>query len=43
MQAYDIALKLLLKNSAALTLRELTGTAIASGWMWNCPRFKICA
>src|SRR5450432_3223002 len=31
MQAYDIALKLLLKNSA-LTLRELTGTSIAK-WL----------
>lgn len=29
MQEYDVALKLLLKGSATLTLRELTGTAVA--------------
>jgi hypothetical protein len=29
MQEYDIALKLLLKGSATLTVRELTGTAVA--------------
>jgi hypothetical protein len=32
MQEYDVALKLLLKGSATLTLRELTGTAIAA-WL----------
>lgn len=32
MQEYDIALKLLLQSSAKLTLRELTGTAIAK-WL----------
>ena len=28
MQAYDVALKLLLQRSATLTMRELTGTAV---------------
>jgi hypothetical protein len=28
MQAYDVALKLLLPRSATLTMRELTGTAV---------------
>jgi predicted transposase YdaD len=32
MQAYDVALKLLLQGSAALTLRALTGTAVAK-WL----------
>src|ERR1017187_8840500 len=32
MQEYDIALKLLLQGSAKLTMRELTGTAIAK-WL----------
>src|SRR5208283_4545161 len=32
MQEYDIALKMLLKGSAALTLRALTGTAVAK-WL----------
>ena len=29
MQEYDVALKLLLQGSATLTMRELTGTAVA--------------
>ncbi len=32
MQEYDVALKLLLKGSASLTPRELTGTAVAK-WL----------
>jgi len=32
MQEYDVALKTLLKGSAALTLRALTGTAVAK-WL----------
>src|ERR1035438_5919456 len=32
MQEYDVALKLLLQGSAKLTMRELTGTAIAK-WL----------
>ncbi len=32
MQEYDVALKLLLQGSAALTMRELTGTAVAK-WL----------
>ena len=32
MQEYDVALKLLLQGSAALTIRELTGTAVAK-WL----------
>ena len=32
MQDYDIALKLLLQGSATLTMRELTGTAVAK-WL----------
>ena len=32
MQDYDVALKLLLQGSAALTMRELTGTAVAK-WL----------
>ena len=32
MQDYDVALKLLLQSSARLTMRELTGTAIAK-WL----------
>ena len=28
MQEYDVALKLLLRGSASLTMRELTGTAV---------------
>jgi hypothetical protein len=32
MQEYDVALKLLLKGSASLTMRELTGTAVAK-WL----------
>jgi len=32
MQEYDVALKLLLKGSATLTVRELTGTTVVK-WL----------
>ncbi len=32
MQEYDVALKLLLRGSAKLTMRELTGTAVET-WL----------
>jgi hypothetical protein len=33
MQEYDVALKLLLRNSATLTMREVTGGATIVNWL----------
>jgi hypothetical protein len=40
MQEYDVALKLLLQGSATLTLRELTGTAVARWLNVELPRVQ---
>jgi len=41
MQEYDVALKLLLQGRASLTIRELTGTAIAKWLDVELPSCKI--
>jgi hypothetical protein len=40
MQDYDVALKLLLQGSATLTMRELTGTAVAKWLDVELPRLR---
>src|SRR6266566_8910338 len=40
MQEYDVALKLLLRGSAKLTMRELTGTAIEKWLDVELPRVQ---
>ncbi|HXM42964.1 MAG TPA: hypothetical protein VN924_17050 [Bryobacteraceae bacterium] len=40
MQEYDVALKLLLQGQASLTMRELTGTAVAKWLNVELPRVQ---